>query len=98
MGAGETGFVGTLVPGIALNSENWGIAIDVGLGGGLFSDYTFGVQDFGEPLQIVGTTGIGFALYPRFIAGYRFQHFSGAGIYGDGRGVDMNMLELYHTF
>ena len=97
-GAGETGFIGTLVPGIALTSETWRTSVDVGFGGGLFSDYTFGVQDFGGPFQFVGTTGIGFALYPRLIAGYRFQHFSDADIYGDGRGFDMNMLELYYRF
>ena len=70
----------------------------MGFGGGLFSDYTFGVQDFGGPFQFVGTTGIGFALYPRLIAGYRFQHISDAHIYDDGRGFDMNMLELNYRF
>jgi len=99
MAAGETGFIGTLVPGIALDNKNWGIAIDIGLGGGLFSDYTFGVQDFGGPFQIVGNTGICFRLYPPFVAGYRFQHFSDATIYGDGsRGVDMHLLELRYRF
>ncbi len=98
-GTGESGFIGTLVPGLALDSENWGIAIDVGLGGGLFSNYTFGVQNFGGPFQIVGNMGICFRLYPPLVAGYRFQHFSDAGIYGDGTlGADMHLLELRYRF
>src|SRR2546427_4691096 len=42
----------------------------------------FRSQNFGGPAQIVGTSGIGLNLSPGFYAGYRFQHFSAAGIYG----------------
>jgi len=34
-----------------------------------------------------------------FGAGYHFQHFSDAGMYGsDARGVDMHLLELIYWF
>ena len=73
--------------------------MDVGLGPGFFSNHRFGRQDFGGPVQIVGTAGVGFDPLPGFHAGYRFQHFSDAGIYGSSSlGVDMHLLELGYRF
>ena len=98
-GGGQSGFVGMLVPAIAVDGCRGRVSIDLGLGGGLFSETKYGVQDFGGPFQFVGTTGIRFLLYQSLIAGYRFQHFSDATIYGDdSRGVDMHLLELSYRF
>ncbi|MGH7206421.1 MAG: acyloxyacyl hydrolase [Nitrospiraceae bacterium] len=97
--AGTTSLMATLVPGLAVTSRNGAVSIDVGVGPGFFSNYKFGVQDFGGPVQIVGTAGIGFNLLPGFHAGYRFQHFSDAGIYGaTSLGVDMHILEIAYRF
>lgn len=97
--AGKTSLMATLVPALAVSSRNGEVSIDVGLGPGFFSNYKFGVQDFGGPVQIVGTAGIGFNLFPEFHAGYRFQHFSDAGIYGPtSLGVDMHILEISYRF
>jgi len=98
-GAGTTSLMATLVPGLAVTSRNGGVSIDVGVGPGYFSNYKFGVQDFGGPVQIVGTGGIGFNLFTGFHAGYRFQHFSDAGIYGPSSlGVDMHIIEIGYRF
>ncbi|MGH7255083.1 MAG: acyloxyacyl hydrolase [Nitrospirales bacterium] len=97
--AGDTGLMATLVPMLALTSRNGGIAIDAGTGVAFFSNYQFGVQDFGGPAQIIGTAGIGFNLYEGFHAGYRFQHFSDAGMYGPtSLGVDMHILDMSYVF
>jgi len=97
--AGTTSLMATLVPGLAVTSRNGGVSIDVGVGPGYFSNYKFGVQDFGGPVQIVGTGGIGFNLFTGFHAGYRFQHFSDAGIYGPSSlGVDMHIIEIGYRF
>lgn len=97
--AGRTSVMATMVPLLALSSRNDGISVDIGVGGGLFSNYNFGVQNFGGPFQIVGTVGIGVHLFTNFHAGYRFQHFSDAGIYGPtSLGADMHILELSYPF
>jgi hypothetical protein len=97
--AGDTSLMITMVPCLALSSPDERVSIDVGGGAAYFSNYKFGVQNFGGPTQIVGTAGIGFNLVPGFFAGYRFQHFSDAGTYGPGTlGVDMHMLEVNYRF
>lgn len=97
--AGKTGFMATLVPALAVSSRNGALSLDLGLGFGFFSNYKFGVQDFGGPVQIVGTTGIGVNPFTGFRAGYRFQHFSDAGTYGPtSLGVDMHLIEVGYAF
>ena len=97
--AAETSLMATLVPCLALSSPSGALSIDVGAGAAFFSNYKFGVQNFGGPAQIVGTAGIGLNPFPGFYAGYRFQHFSDAGIYGaTSLGVDMHIVEIAYRF
>jgi len=97
--AQETSLMATLVPGLAVSSPNGVVTIDAGAGAGFFSNYKFGVQNFGGPVQIVGTASIGLNPFSGFYAGYRFQHFSDAGIYGSSSlGVDMHILEISYRF
>ena len=97
--ARETSLMATLVPGLAVSSPNGVVTIDAGAGAGFFSNYKFGVQNFGGPVQIVGTAAIGFNPLPDFHAGYRFQHFSDAGVYGSSSlGVDMHIIEIGYRF
>jgi hypothetical protein len=97
--AGTDGLMGTVVPALALITPGGSISVDFGLGAGFFSNHRFGVQDFGGPAQIVGTTGIGFDLLQGFHAGYRFQHFSDAGMYGPtSLGVDMHIMDVSYRF
>ena len=97
--AGTSSFMGTVVPTVALATRGGALAIDVGTGLAFFTNYKFGVQDFGGPVQIIATTGLSFAPLPGFRAGYRFQHFSDAGTYGPtSLGVDMHLLEMGYLF
>ena len=99
VGGGDTGFMGTVVPDLALTAWNGRVSLDAGLGLGLFPKYKFGVQDFGGPVQIVGTLGIGFNLFPHGYAGFRLQHFSDATLYGSNTlGADMYVLEIAYRF
>jgi Lipid A 3-O-deacylase (PagL) len=98
-GGGDTGFVATVVPDLALTGWNGLVTLDVGLGAGLFPKYKFGAQTFGGPVQIVGTVGIGFNVFPHTYAGFRLQHFSDATLYGSSSlGADMYILELAYRF
>lgn len=98
-GAKTSSFMATLVPALALSNRSGSVSIDVGLGPGFFSNHQFGSQDIGGPVQIIGTAGVGFDPLPGLHAGYRFQHFSDAEIYGSSSlGVDMHLIELGYRF
>lgn len=72
---------------------------DTGVGVAFFSNHTFGVQDFGGPVQIVATSGIRVNPFPHAYTGFRIQHFSDAGLYGSSSlGVDMYIVEIGYRF
>jgi hypothetical protein len=98
-GANESGLMMTAVPVLALNGWNGLVTLDTGAGAGFFSNHTFGVQDFGGPVQIVATSGIRVNPFPHAYTGFRVQHFSDAGLYGPSSlGVDMYIVELGYRF
>lgn len=98
-GAGENGLVVSLIPAVALGSEDGRFFFDVGAGGALLSRYRFGKQDYGGPFQFALTVGAGFPLYKRLGLGYRFLHYSDAGVNGpDTIGADFHMIELSYWF
>jgi Lipid A 3-O-deacylase (PagL) len=98
-GASESGLMMTVVPGLGLNGWNELVTFDVGAGPGFFSNYKFGTQDFGGPVQIVATAGVRVNPFSHAYAGFRVQHFSDAGLYGSSSlGVDMYIIELGYRF
>ncbi|WP_447984506.1 acyloxyacyl hydrolase [Nitrospira sp. Nam74] len=98
-GAGETGLMATIIPTLALTSRNGTFALDGGAGPGFFSNYKFGNQDFGGPVQIVATVGVSANIFPHGYAGFRLQHFSDATLYGQSSlGVDMYLIEIGYRF
>jgi len=95
----QSGLIMTLAPWLALNTLRDAFSIDVGTGPAFFSNYKFGGQDFGGPVQIVGSVGAGFNMISGFFAEYRLQHFSDAGAYGPYKGgVNMHVLEINFRF
>lgn len=97
-GHAESDVMFGLVPW-AINTFREAVSIDVGRGPAFFSNYKFAGQDFGGPIQIVGSVGAGFNFIPRFFAEYRLQHFSDAGAYGPYKaGVNMHLLEINFRF
>ena len=98
-GAGETNFVGTLVPTVVFGRKDERISIDMGGGGALLSDHKFGAQNFGGPFQFVWSFGLNVGLLGPLGAGYHFQHYSDATLYGrDSRGVDLHLFELAYRY
>jgi hypothetical protein len=98
-GAGENGLMVTLVPDLALSGWGGLVTFDAGAGAGFFSNYKFGMQDFGGPVQIVATVGVRVNPFSHAYAGFRAQHFSDAGVYGSGSlGVDMYIIEAGYQF
>jgi hypothetical protein len=97
--ASEHGFMGTVVPCLALSGWNGLLSIDAGAGAGFFSRDKYGVQDFGGPVQIVATVGAVISPIPHGYAGFRAQHFSDAGLYGPSSlGVDLYIIEAGYKF
>lgn len=94
-GAGEKALVVSIIPEFYLESEDSRFILDIGAGGALFSRYRFGEQDFGGPFQFALTLGINMHLYKNVGIGYRFLHYSDAGVNGsDTIGADFHMIEF----
>lgn len=97
--AGDRALMMTVVPDLALNGWGGLVTFDAGAGAAFFSNYKFGVQDFGGPAQIVATLGVRVNPWSHAYAGFRLQHFSDAGLYGSSSlGVDMYLVELGYRF
>ena len=98
-GGNESGLMMTAVPVLALSGWKGLVTFDAGVGAGLFSNHTFGVQDFGGTAQIVTTMGVRIDPFSHAYTGFRIQHFSDAGLYGPSSlGVDMCIAELGYRF
>ncbi len=98
-GAGEKALVVSLIPELTLGSEDGRFILDLGAGGALFSRHRFGTQDYGGPFQFALTVGVGVPLYKNLGLGYRFLHYSDAGVNGsDTTGADFHMIELSYRF
>jgi len=98
-GAGDTALVVSLIPLVAFGSQDGKFTLDMGAGGALLSRHHFGTQDYGGFFQFALTAGFGVPLFERLGVGYRFLHYSDAGINGpDNTGADMHMLELTYRF
>lgn len=99
-GAQDTAGVFTFVPvDVAFGRKDGLVTIDMGAGAGLLTRHTFGSQDFGGPVQFVWTFGITSRFTGPFGAGYHFQHYSDATIYGsESRGTDLHLFEVIYWF
>jgi hypothetical protein len=98
-GAGTNALVVSALPMIALGSRDGRFTFDVGVGLAVLSKSKYGRQDFGGILQASLTSGIGIPIYRRFGAGYRFMHYSDAGVFGSHTiGADLHMLDLTYRF
>ncbi len=97
--AGDRGFIATSGPGVTFTKWDWNLSLDFGTGAVFVGDETFGRQDFGGPVQILGNGGISYHFPGNISAGWRFQHFSDAAFYGsNNRGIDVHLLELSYRF
>lgn len=98
-GGGESALVASLIPELTIASREQRFLLDMGAGLAYLSRSRFGTQDFGGPFQFALTVGIAVPIYRQWGAGYRFLHYSDAGLNGsDTVGADNHMLEVYYRF
>lgn len=70
---------------------------EVGLGGSMFSHSSLGPKDFSTIFQFSEHLGAGVE-FGRFTAGWRYSHFSNAGIRKPNNGVDVHQFVLGASF
>jgi hypothetical protein len=98
-GSGDTALTVSLIPQVAIGSQDGRFTLDAGAGGALLSRHQFGTQDYGGCFQFALTTGVSVPLFKWLGIGYRFLHYSDAGIYGPHKtGADFHMIELTYRF
>ncbi len=98
-GAGRTALVLSATPAISFGSEDGLFSVDMGAGLAVITRQRFAQQDFGGPLQFSLTLGASAPLFRQISAGYRFMHYSDAGIHGPHTiGVDFHMIECLYRF
>ena len=98
-GAQNNAFVFSFIPVLAVGSQDGRFVLDLGAGGALLSRYTFENQDYGGHFQFALTVGVSVPLYGRLGVGYRFMHYSDAGIHGKHTiGADFHMVEFVYRF
>lgn len=98
-GGRETGFIGTLGPGIVLDKAGKGLALDLGPNVCLMSQRAYGQQDFNGRFLFMAHVGLTYRFDSGPGVGYRFQHMSNGGIYGGGNpGLDLHMIGLSWNF
>jgi hypothetical protein len=98
-GAQKTALVVSLIPVLALGSQSGRFTFDLGAGAALLSEHRFANQDYGGPFQFALTFGVSVPLGERLGVGYRFLHYSDAGLYGPYTiGADFHMIELIYRF
>ena len=97
--AGQTGFVGSLLPGLSLGKKDGWVSFEAGAGAALLSRYIFGSHSMGGPFQFVWEVGIRSRVYRCWGIGYWFQHMSDATIYREkGIGVDLHVIEAVYRY
>jgi len=98
-GVGKNALVVSLLPVLSIGSADGRYMLDAGVGVGLLSRHRFGRQDYGAPSQFALTLGASVPLYKSYGLGYRFMHYSDAGIHGsDTIGADFHMIELLYSY
>jgi hypothetical protein len=97
--AGDTGLITTVIPHIAFNGWKGLVSLDAGIGLGFLGRHEYGTQDFGGAVQFVLTSALQIHPISHAFAGFRFQHFSDAGVYGShSLGVDLYIIEVGYVF
>lgn len=98
-GGGQSALALSVLPVLAIGTENRRFTLDFGAGFALLSRSQFGSQEFGGLLQGALTLGLHVPLFRRTGIGYRFMHYSDAGLYGhDTIGADLHTVELSYRF
>lgn len=94
--AGVDGFLGTLGPRIAFQTDR--VSADIGIGVAVVGETQFGRQDFGGSSQYIFQVGLALGLTQRINAGVRYRHMSDAKTHDNGGDLNLVLVELSYDF
>ena len=97
-GGGESGFVGSVGPGIYFTGLKERIEIAMGINPTIISKHKFGDENLGGPIEFTSHIGVAFKFDRQFAIGYRLQHMSNAVLYEHNPGLNMHMIEMSYRF
>ena len=97
-GGGDTGFVGSIGPGLYFNGLEDKIRIYLGVNPTVISEHEYGEEDLGGPFQFTSHIGIDFRFSRHFAIGYRLQHMSNLVFYEENPGLNLHMIEVGYKF
>jgi hypothetical protein len=89
---GDTAAIVTMGPGLAWVSPSQQYTVEAGTSPTLVSEHEFGEADFGGNVQFTSFIGLSSRLDEQFMATFRVQHMSNAGIYRHNSGLNQIML------
>ena len=96
--AGETGFVGSVGPGIYITGFKEKIEITMGINPTIISKHKYGNENLGGPIEFTSHIGFGLNVTRHLSIGYRLQHMSNAVLYEHNPGLNMHMIEISYRF
>ena len=97
-GDGNSGFVGSIGPGLYLKGLRDKISLSLGVNPTIISRHEFGDEDLGGPFQFTSHIGIGLHLTRNLVVGYRLQHMSNLVFYDANPGLNLHMIEIAYSF
>ncbi len=98
-GRDETGWIGSLGPGMALTRKDQPFSLVAGCRPTLMDRQTFGNKPLGSTIQFTSHIGGAVKLSPRLEMDVRFQHMSNAGINADHNpGLNHFMFSMGYLF
>jgi hypothetical protein len=97
-GRGDSSFIGTLGPSLALSQGRLPLSLDVGISPTILNNEHFGAEDFGMPLQFTSYLGLNWNFAAHWRLGYRIQHMSNGGLATPNPGLNMHMFALSYIF
>jgi len=97
-GGGQSGFVGSIGPGIYFTGFNEKLDISMGINPAIISKHKYGDENLGGSIQFTSHIGIGLNFTRHLSLGYRLQHMSNAVLYQSNPGLNTHMIEISYRF
>ena len=94
----DNSFVFSVGPRVFLDLPDGILFITAGARAGVMSDHSLGKADLGGAFTFDTDVGIGANMGPNWSAGYRWQHFSNADIYGENPSINLHAVEVAYRF
>jgi hypothetical protein len=95
---GNFGFIGSFGPVFTFSKQRFPIEVAIGISPTILSRLRYRSVDFGMPFQFTSHGGFNFLLSDKWVANYRFQHMSNAGLSRHNTGLSLHSLSVAYRF